>query len=314
MNCETIDSILDERRTAQLRSPERQRAAEHMGSCARCAAAWGADDVLRSETIADPPPELFATMLQRIAVAPAEPRAAAARGRRLALAAFAATITLVAIIVRLPLPPRDAGQTAPVVQAPSATTAAPRFVAGRHYEVLRGGAPLDASAEPVTVTEFFMFVCGPCYVFEPELVRWSEQTRSRVSVNRVPALFSPLAELHARAFYTAAALGKLDAMHAAFFDEIHVRGNPLASVPELEQFFARFGVDEETFSEAFGSAAVNAELERAAALNRAYNIRATPSLVVAGRYSTNPSLAGSAMLAVIDQLVAEVEERRGPIE
>ena len=56
MNCDTIDSILDDHLVARLGPPERQRAAEHVGACARCSAAWAADDALRGETIADPAP------------------------------------------------------------------------------------------------------------------------------------------------------------------------------------------------------------------------------------------------------------------
>jgi thiol:disulfide interchange protein DsbA len=126
-----------------------------------------------------------------------------------------------------------------------------------------------------------------------------------VALTRVPAIFNRQAELHARAFYAAEVLGKLDAMHAAFYDEIHVRNNRLASRPALAEFFARFGVDAATFDAAFDSTAVEARMQRAIALGREYAIQATPSLVVAGRYKANPSMAGPATIAVVEQLVAE---------
>lgn len=77
--------------------------------------------------------------------------------------------------------------------------------------------------------------------------------------------------------------------------------------------FRRFGVDAATFDATFDSSEVDARMERAAALARQYGIAATKTLVVGGRYSTNPTLAGTgsreplqAMLAVVDQLVAEI--------
>jgi thiol:disulfide interchange protein DsbA len=199
---------------------------------------------------------------------------------------------------------------------------APQFVAGRDYEVLAGAAarPAAAATDTVEVTEFFMFWCTPCYAFEPALDRWEAQAPSDVTLTRVPALFNAVAQLQARAYYTAESLGKLDAMHNAFYDEIHERGNPLASRVALEDFFLRFGVDAATFDATFDSSEVDARMERAVALNREYGITATPTLVVAGRYSTNATLgcaaAGatpdepcrdwdSAMLRVVDQLIAE---------
>ena len=100
-----------------------------------------------------------------------------------------------------------------------------------------------------------MYLCFPCYAFEPALTSWHEAAPGYVELTRVPAVFNAEAELLARAFYTADALGKLDAMHAAFYDEIHARGNPLASREALTAFFARFDVDSATFAAAFDSSA-----------------------------------------------------------
>jgi thiol:disulfide interchange protein DsbA len=182
--------------------------------------------------------------------------------------------------------------------------------------VLPGALALTAPAVggQIEVTEFFMFPCFPCYSFEPDLDRWEAQNASDVSLTRVPAMFKPEAQLQARAYYTAEVLGKLDVMHDAFYDEIHERGNALASRSALADFFRRFGVDAETFDATFDSSEVEERMRRAAALNREYRIVATPTLVVAGRYSTNPERPVDAtvrespwttMLAIVDQLVAE---------
>ena len=318
MNCETIDSIIDDHRVARLSPEQRQQAAEHVGGCARCSAAWAADDALRGESIADPAPGLFAALASRVAAAPA-PRDAAAPSRWWWAAAAAAAIAVVAIALRFGVIEPDARSlnsvSARAVNAISPTVAASPFVAGRDYELLPGATARAAVAAngKVEVIEFFMFWCHPCYAFEPELDRWEARASSDVSLTRVPALFNAAAQLQARAFYTAEVLGKLDAMQDDFFAEIHERGNALASRAALADFFERFDVDAATFDATFGSSEVDARVQRAVALNREYGITSTPTLVVAGRYST-AGLAGrgapadkvwSEVLAVVDHLVAE---------
>jgi hypothetical protein len=94
-------------------------------------------------------------------------------------------------------------------------------------------------------------------------------------------------------------------MHAAFYEEIHTRGNTLATRESLARFFERFGVDRAAFDAAFDSAGVAARVQRAAALASELSISVTPSIVVAGRYATDPGRAGPALLEVVDQLVAD---------
>ena len=96
----------------------------------------------------------------------------------------------------------------------------------------------------------------------------------------------------------------------SFYEEIHVRGNPLATEAAIKTFFGRFGVDGKTFDEAFDSPGVHAKLQHAVELNRQYGVSATPSIGVNGRYVTDPSMAASHdLLDVVDALVqAEVRE------
>jgi thiol:disulfide interchange protein DsbA len=325
MNCDTVDSILDDHRSARLRPGERQDLAAHLAACVRCAGASAAHDALTGEKPADPAPELFARVLGRVATARAHSQARH-RDWRIGAAAVA-VVALVAVVVGYSFDggvfdggviTRRNALTDAIIErvfgaadggSPEregvAVPAAPRFVAGRDYDVLAGVLPLAAGAEGVAVTELFMWGCDPCYALEPELVRWSAAASGRVALTRVPVTWNPEAALHARAFYTAEALGKLDAMHAAFYDEIHVRGNPLASRAALAELFARFGVDGATFDAAFDSGDVDARVQRAVALSREYGIGAVPALVIGGRYVTSPNMAGPRVLAVVDQLVAD---------
>lgn len=165
--------------------------------------------------------------------------------------------------------------------------------------------------EGVEVAEVFQYSCVHCYSFEPHLDQWEAEKADYVNFVRLPASWNELSQLHARAYYTAQALDKLEEMHSAFFNEIHVEGNLLDTEGKLADFFARFGVDEETFTQTFNSFAVHTRVQRADELIRRYRVMATPNIVVAGKYVTDGSMAGSydRWFEIIDTLAAQEHEQ-----
>jgi thiol:disulfide interchange protein DsbA len=306
MNCETLDSILDDHRIDSLNAAEKGTVAAHLEHCARCAGAWLVNQTLAAEAPPGPRPGLLQASLRRATRQPAPARPANAQ-RWTAAASIAAVVALAAIGVFAFQAERNA---APPAAANAQADAGGRFMAGVHYQRI-GPPAAAAAANEADVIQFFMYGCFPCYSFEPALGRWVSALPSGVQFERVPALFNPLAALHARAFYTAAALGKLDELHGAMFEEIHRNGNALDTPEELATLFARFGVERDAFDRAFGSPAVQLQLIRAADLNRTYRPQGTPALVIDGTYVTSPAMTNSypVMLAVADQLLAEGEPR-----
>jgi thiol:disulfide interchange protein DsbA len=119
---------------------------------------------------------------------------------------------------------------------------------------------------------------------------------------RVPATLNRGWQVHARAYYTAEALGKLDEIHEGLFKAINVDRNPLNTEDQLVGFFAGYGVTEEEFTEAFNSFAVQTKLRRADSLVRRYRITGVPAMVVNGKYVTGADMAGG-----IPQLFEVVE-------
>ncbi len=184
--------------------------------------------------------------------------------------------------------------------------AAAQFEAGKHYTQLTPAQPTSTDAGKVEVAEVFMFGCPGCFAFEPHLTQWLATKPDYVTFVRIPALWNPVATLHARAFYTAELLGKTAEIEEPFFTEFHVNGNRLDSQPKLAAFFAKFGVDATTFNNTFASFAVDTQLKRAENLIERYGVRATPTVVVNGKYLTNGQMAGSyaAWFDIIDELVA----------
>jgi thiol:disulfide interchange protein DsbA len=187
-----------------------------------------------------------------------------------------------------------------------------RFELGVHYLRLSPTQPTSSNPDQVEVAEIFWYGCPHCYELDPLLERWREQAPEYVNFVRVPAVWNPTLQIHARAFYTAEALEKGDEMHGEFFREIHDRRNGLDTEVALQEFFGRFDVDAATFKSAFDSFAVQARLQRADELSRRYRIGSVPTIIVNGKYTTDGPLVGSyeALLQLVDELTAAEREAR----
>jgi len=190
--------------------------------------------------------------------------------------------------------------------AQSAAPAAGPIEAGKQYRELSPAQPTGADAGKIEVAEFFMFGCPGCYALEPHLQAWLAHKPDYVSFIRIPAQWNSVAELHARAFYTAEALGKVDEIDGPFFDEFHAKGNHLDTEEKLAEFFGRFGVDAAKFKSTFYSSEIETKLKSALELVQRYKIPSTPTVIVNGKYLTNGSMAGTydGWFAIIDELAA----------
>lgn len=208
--------------------------------------------------------------------------------------------------------------------------------AGKEYEVLATPQPSTAPPGQVEVLEFFSYACPHCFSLESGLSGWRARHQGRIAFARVPALFNPgWAEL-GRAYYTAETLGVLDKVHDKIFSAIHVERGPVFSAlndslraarmrdeaaakqahEALEQALAALfekhaGVSAEAFRNAYGSFAVTAKVQRADTLARRFQITGVPTMIVAGAYKTDGSMARAPdrpgfgrMLEVLDYLVA----------
>lgn len=183
------------------------------------------------------------------------------------------------------------------------------WVEGKNYTRLTPTQPTSSSPDQVEVTEVFWYGCPHCFNFDPYVEKWLQTKPSYISFVRIPAVWNPLLQIHARAFYTAEALGKGAEMHESFFREIHINGNSLSTEAALQEFFGRFGVDATTFKNTFDSFSVHAKLQRADELARRYKISSVPSIVVNGKYVTNATMAGGydRLMELIDALAASEE-------
>ncbi len=188
--------------------------------------------------------------------------------------------------------------------APKSEAAADK--GGEGYELV---SPPQPTSDPskVEVIEFFWYGCPHCYHFEPDLNAWLKTKPDNVVFIRQPAVFNAHWAAHAKAFFTAEALGVLDKMHADFYDAIQNKKMALESEADLAKFFAEHGVKEADFHKAYKSFAVDTKMRQAENMAARYGVTGTPSLIVNGKYRVSGSQAKTFanMIEVTKSLIAQ---------
>lgn len=177
---------------------------------------------------------------------------------------------------------------------------------GINYQRVQPAQP-TASSERVEVLEMFWYGCPHCHRFQTHIDRWLETKPDNVDYYRLPVILRENWAIHARAFFTASALGVLDKIHKPFFEAIHNQKRRLASEKSLMEFFAEHGVSNDDFNKVFNSFAVNSKVRRAHQIARKYGIQGTPSVVVNGKYRIDTGMGKQGFRGVIktiDHLIA----------
>jgi protein dithiol oxidoreductase (disulfide-forming) len=199
--------------------------------------------------------------------------------------------------------------------SPLACTAADspqQYQLGEHYQRVRAVQP-PANPAKIEVMEVFAYSCPHCYALEPALKKWLAKKPGDVEFVRTPhTLGQPANQTRNRAFYAAQMLGVLDKFHPALFDAIHRdRKNP-ATPAELRELAVRAGIKGEDFDGAMNGFAADAGYRRGEQTVQALGITSVPTLVVEGRYSVSPNLAGGfdGMLKVTDFLIEQARRER----
>ena len=171
------------------------------------------------------------------------------------------------------------------------------------YEAVSPPQPTTNPAK-IEVIEFFWYGCPHCYSFEPLLTAWLKTKPENVEFIRIPAVFSEQWGKHAKAYFTAEALGVVDKVHGDLFDGVQEK-KELETEDQLAKFFALHGVKEADFREAYNSFMVDSKMRQAPALAAKYGITGVPAIIVNGKYRTNGTLAGSQekMIDVINMLI-----------
>lgn len=179
------------------------------------------------------------------------------------------------------------------------------------YEIISPAQPTQ-NPDKIEVIEFFWYGCPHCYSFEPLLDNWSKNLPKNVEFIRQPAAFNELWSKHAKAYYTAEALGIVDKVHADLFDAIQNKKESLDTEEALSKFFIAHGVNETQFKEAYNSFVVDSKMRQAPLMAARYGITGVPAIIINGKYKTNGTLAGSheKMIEVMNQLIKQESTKK----
>jgi len=154
-------------------------------------------------------------------------------------------------------------------------------------------SPAMTTSDPakVEVVEMFWYGCPHCNDFEPTLNKWLKTKPDNVNFVRIPAIFRESWIPHARAYYTAEALGVVDKTHSAFFEAVHKERRRLATKKDIAAFFVSHGVKQADFDQAWDSFVVQSRVKRAITLTRRAGIKGVPAMLVNGKYRTSATEA-----------------------
>lgn len=174
--------------------------------------------------------------------------------------------------------------------------------AGTDYEVV-DGVFVDRPAQTLSVEEYFSYACIHCKNFDPKLEAWVATLDEDVVFRRVPAAFSRAWSVLAQGYY---ALEKADALagnHQQIFKAIHNGRRVFNTGQDMADYLDSDELSAEDFMRAFNSRDVSRKLARAASNTQRYNIRAVPTLVVAGKYQVGLENGAARALQVTDYLL-----------
>jgi thiol:disulfide interchange protein DsbA len=202
-----------------------------------------------------------------------------------------------------------------IVLAQTETPVAPatqKFLVDTHYVKLTTAQGTSSAPDVIEVAEVFWYGCPHCFTFDPIVNNWAENLPDDVNFIRIPVMWNPTNAIHARIFYTLEALGRLDDVHAAVFNELHVNKKTLTNEDEILEFISEQGISADDWNKTFRSFAVESKLKRAANLTKRYRIQSVPLLVINGKYLTSGKGIKNFndMLAVADELIAMEQSDR----
>ena len=192
---------------------------------------------------------------------------------------------------------------------------------GAEYQTLSTPQPVQADGKKIEVVEFFMYHCPACNALEPALLEWVRKQGDRIVFRRVHVPHTGADDPEAHLFLTLQAMGNEDAMHASILHVWHVEHHRMSSDADNLDWAVKNGIDKARFLAYYNSFGVLAKLHNLQHSAEDYQVSSTPTLIVDGRYLTNPAMVDAAdpgiprasldqaTLQVADALIATAQKR-----
>ncbi len=214
--------------------------------------------------------------------------------------------------------------TGTTAQGPLALPESSEWKPGVSYDVISPAQPTNAPPGKVQVMEVFWLACPHCHELEPYLLTWRKSKPDYVQFVRVPVMWGPVQQAHARLFYTLDALNRDDLVETAFntihtlenqtgSESVMVGSSPANTLKIQEAFATQNGVSASAFDSAYNSFDVSTRLQEAEQVTQTYEIQSVPTIIIDGRYRTDPAKAGgeNKLIALIDFLAKWDHDHHG---
>ncbi|MEX0915433.1 MAG: thiol:disulfide interchange protein DsbA/DsbL [Wenzhouxiangellaceae bacterium] len=192
---------------------------------------------------------------------------------------------------------------------------AQQFEEGVHFERISGPDVPDSDGI-VEVVEVFSYMCPACRNFQPLVGPWHEELPENVEFSRMPVAFNPSWEPAARAYFTAEVLDIVDQSHEAVFVALHDEHKRLQTIDDMAEFHSQFDVDADEFKSTASSFPVESRMRMGKAAVGKWQIRATPTLVINGKYRVSPRRGSTygELLQIADMLIERELEAADPAD
>ena len=160
----------------------------------------------------------------------------------------------------------------------SPLASATEFSEGTHYKVISKAA-VPAQLE---ITEYFSFLCGHCFKFEPLVKDLKSKLPVNIKFNKshVEFLGGPLGQDLSRAYAVASLLNVEDTINPIIFNAVHIERQQFSGLQDIRQIFIDNGVEANKFDSAARSFIANGRVSKMAHNAQKLSINAVPTFIV----------------------------------
>lgn len=234
-------------------------------------------------------------------------------------------ITLVASLAWLAYALRPSlFQTAPqapvqIANEPLDTSAL--FQEGKHYQKLPAKITSNRAVQEfinedpgkIQAIEFFSYACYWCSRLHPYVNDWVSKKPENLVFYRFPVVFNKGWDVLAKAFYIVQNLNQSETLDETFFKALHKDNIEFLNEKQLQDFFVKQGIAQNTASELYHSFEINRAVTRGNEIISAFQITISPSVVLnlpSGSYFVTLSMAGNEQnfIEILNYLIEREKE------
>lgn len=181
---------------------------------------------------------------------------------------------------------------------------------GIDYQLLETPQPTFSGIKgKIEVVEVFSYACSHCAHFQPTVSAWKKKLPSDINFIYMHAAGGGAWERFARGFYVAESKKMLPRTHEALFNAVFIEQKltPNASLDEIADFYAGFGVNKKSFLDAMMSKPINDKVTKSTQFSIRTGANSTPTIVINGKYKivATQDRGFEGMIKAIDFIVAK---------